>query len=99
MEQDPAARPFVAEPDNWDSESQASSVTRNLSASHEPSGNFRPDGPVHNLYEYLQGFRFPATGNLTTYLSWHMYEEGPDLQRIHYATVRCESVSVLRTIC
>jgi hypothetical protein len=50
--------------------------------------------PLRDLNNRLQGH---PKGNLTSYLSWALRQEGPGPQRIHFVTARCESVSVLRT--
>jgi len=53
-------------------------------SSHEAN----PD-PVRDLNNYLQGH---PSGNLAPFLSWALAENGPDHQKTHYATAKCESV-------
>jgi len=41
--------------------------------------------PVRDLNDRLKDH---STGNLTPYLSWALSQEGPDHQKIHFATAR-----------
>jgi len=52
------------------------------------------DDPIRDLNNRLQGH---PGGNLTPFLSWVLIQDGPDHQKTHYATARCESIIVLRT--
>lgn len=52
------------------------------------------DDPIRDLNNRLQGH---PRGNLSPYLSWALAQEGPDHQKVHHATARCESTIVLRT--
>ena len=45
--------------------------------------------PVRDLNNFLQA-RKDANGNFTRYFSWYMEQEGPDNQKVHHATARCE---------
>jgi len=45
--------------------------------------------PVRDLNNYLMGH---PSGNLVPLLSWAFQEDGPDHQKTHYATAKCESV-------
>ena len=58
-----------------------------ISASNSSSSS-NPDH-VRDLNNFLQGFK-DADGNFTRYLSWLMKHDGPDNQKTHYATARCE---------
>ena len=52
------------------------------------------DDPVRYLNNRLQGH---PRGNLTPYLSWVLGQTGPDHQKTHHATAKCESVNVIKT--
>ena len=45
--------------------------------------------PIRKLNNFLQDYK-DANGNLARYLSWLVEEEGPEHQRVHHATAKCE---------
>ena len=45
--------------------------------------------PVRDLNNYLHDH---PSGNLMPFFSWDLNQSGPDHQKIHYATAKCESV-------
>ena len=45
--------------------------------------------PIRDLNDHL---RDHPSGNLTPLLSWALEQSGPDHQKTHYATAKCESV-------
>ena len=56
--------------------------------SERNSANLDPD-PARDLNNFLQARR-DANGNFSRYLSWVMDKDGPDNQKTHYATAKCE---------
>jgi hypothetical protein len=51
--------------------------------------NSADSDPVRDLNNFLQA-RKDGNGNFSRHLSWFMTNEGPDNQKIHYATAKCE---------
>ena len=65
-----------------------SSIRDDEMRSERNSTNSDPD-PVRGLNNFLQA-RKDANGNFTRHFSWLMDQDGPDNQKTHYATAKCE---------
>ena len=60
--------------------------------SHDMGGQYNitsNQDPVRDLNNYLMGH---PSGNLARFLSWALDQSGPDHQKTHNATAKCESV-------
>lgn len=54
-----------------------------------PSHREHNSDPTRDLNNFLQGYK-DGGGNLARHFSWFMQQEGPDHQKIHHATAKCE---------
>ncbi|KAH9960438.1 hypothetical protein BC827DRAFT_394935 [Russula dissimulans] len=75
--QSPASTTFV----------QPAQTPPTYSRIHLLQNTMATNDPVRDLNNLLQ--RYPVgNGNLSQFLSWSLYKDGPDHQRTHYATAK-----------